>query len=34
MLEANWCAVEALAEALVEDGRIEGERVEAIIDHA
>ena len=34
LLSANWCAVTALASALVEDRRIEGERVEAIIDAA
>ena len=31
MLLANWRAVTALASALVEDRRIEGERVERII---
>ena len=34
MLLANWPAVEAVAEALVEDRRIEGEDVEAIIDRS
>ena len=34
MLEAHWPAVEALAAALIENRRIEGERVEQIIDHA
>lgn len=34
LLSANWCAVTALASALVEDRRIEGDRVEAIIDAA
>jgi hypothetical protein len=34
LLSANWCAVTALASALVEDRRVEGERVEAIIDAA
>ena len=34
MLLANWPAVEALAEALIEDGRIEGEDVERIIDRS
>ena len=34
LLSANWCAVTALASARVEDRRIEGERVEAIIDAA
>ena len=32
MLTENWPAVEALAEALIEHGRIEGDRVEAIIE--
>jgi hypothetical protein len=34
MLEAHWPAVEAVATALIEDRRIEGERVERIIDHS
>ena len=34
MLLANWPAVTALAAALVEHRRIEGEDVEAIIDHS
>jgi hypothetical protein len=34
LLPAHWPAVEALASALVEDRRIEGERVEQIIDHS
>jgi hypothetical protein len=34
MLLAHWPAVEALAEALIEDGRIEGEDVERIIDRS
>ena len=31
---AHWPAVEALASALIEDRRIEGERVERIIDRS
>jgi hypothetical protein len=34
MLEAHWRAVEALAEALIEHGRIEGERVQVIVNRA
>ena len=34
MLELNWPAVEALAEALVDEGRIEGDEVEWIIDRS
>ena len=34
ILETHWCAVEALAEALIEDGRFEGEDVERIISAA
>ena len=34
LLSANWRAVTALATALVEDRRIEGEDVERIIDHS
>ena len=34
MLEDHWGAVEALAEALVDEGRIEGNQVEAIIDRS
>ena len=34
LLLEHWCAVEALAEALVEHGRIEGDQVEQIIEHS
>jgi hypothetical protein len=34
LLLTHWPAVEALASALVEDRRIEGDRVERIIDAA
>ena len=34
LLLDNWCAVEALASALIENRRIEGEMVEEIIDRA
>ena len=34
LLLTHWRAVTALASALVEDRRIEGDRVEAIIDHS
>ena len=34
LMLANWCAVEALATELIEDRRIEGARVERIIDRS
>ena len=34
LLLDNWCAVEALAQALINHRRIEGARIEAIIDHS
>ena len=34
MLLTHWLAVEALAEALIEHGRIDGDEVERIIDAA
>jgi hypothetical protein len=34
LMLANWRPVEALAQALIADRRIEGERVQWIIDHA
>jgi hypothetical protein len=34
MLVAHWPAVEALAAALVDHGRIEGDEVEEIVDEA
>jgi hypothetical protein len=33
-LRRNWSAITALAAALIEERRIESERVEAIIDRA
>jgi hypothetical protein len=34
LLQGHWPAVEALAQALVRDRRIDGERVQRIIDRA
>jgi hypothetical protein len=34
LLTTHWGAVEAVAEALLEEGRVEGARIERIIDHA
>ena len=34
MLTAHWPAVTALAHALIEEGRVEGEDVERIVDSA
>ena len=34
LMLTNWRAVEALATALIANGRVEGARIEAIIDHS